>query len=153
MTRAGAERPESGGDGPRATGREPAVGSWTPFLVGAAVVLGASVLPVPDAVVAAGGGSGGGPLAALGPTGTFHLVGYAGLAVLSARATGRDGRGLLLAAALAVAVGFGVELVQTAIPWRTFAWRDSLVNAVGAAAGVVAVAARSRLPGVDEAIP
>lgn len=160
MTRADAERSASGRDGPRAPGRWVATGPWTPFLVATAVVLVASVVPVPDAVVAGGGavdgaaaGSGGGPLAVLGPTGVFHLVGYAGLAALSARATGRDGRGLLLAAAIAVAVGFGVELVQTAIPWRTFAWRDSLVNAIGAAAGVVAVAARSRLPGVDEAIP
>ncbi|MFC5278491.1 VanZ family protein [Halorubrum rubrum] len=116
------------GDPPRAR--------WRPAAAFAVVVLVASVLPVP------GGGTGGegiGRLAAdvISPTDPFHLVGYAVLAALSARATGRGIRGSLAAATVAVAFGFGVELVQTAIPWRTFAWRDSLVNAIGATAGVV----------------
>ncbi|OYR59427.1 VanZ family protein [Halorubrum halodurans] len=118
---------------------------WRPAASFAALVVVASVVPVP-------GGGGGGGLGAGGSGGVagvivltdpFHLVGYAVLAALSARATGRDGRGLLLAAAVAVAVGFGVELLQTAVPWRTFAWRDALVNAVGAAAGALVVAARA----------
>jgi hypothetical protein len=111
---------------------------WRPAVSFAAIVIVASVVPIPG-----GGGGGSGVAGVVGLTDPFHLVGYAVLAALSARATGRDGRGLLLAAALAVAVGFGVELLQTAIPWRTFAWRDSLVNAVGAAGGALAVAART----------
>ncbi|WP_394346020.1 hypothetical protein [Halorubrum sp. BOL3-1] len=131
--------------------------SWFPFLGVAAVVLVASVVPVPD--LAVGGGSGGegtGPFAVLGPTGAFHLVGYAALAALAYRATatgGREtgsrvteGRGVAspaVAGAVAVAAatgfGFGVELVQAPIPWRSFAWGDAAVNAVGAAVGVATV--------------
>jgi hypothetical protein len=130
-------------DGP---GSAPPRERWRPAVVLAAVVFVASVVPVPG-----GGGEGSGiglavlpPLGAtIAPTDPFHLVGYAVLAALSARATGRDGRGLVVAASVAVAFGFGVEVVQTAVPWRTFAWRDSLVNAVGAAGGALAVAART----------
>ncbi|SMO82330.1 VanZ family protein [Halorubrum cibi] len=135
---------DSNRDGASGTHRDPSRGSprdrWRPAIAFAAVVLTASVVPVP------GGGSGGsglglgllGPVAAaIAPTDPFHFVGYAVLAALSARATGYGVRGLVVAAAVAVAFGFGVEVVQTAIPWRTFAWRDSLVNAVGAIVGVV----------------
>ncbi|MGM0446873.1 MAG: hypothetical protein ACQERM_01295 [Methanobacteriota archaeon] len=130
-------------------------GPWTPFLAGAAAVLVASVLPVPDLLAGSGSGTGGGapvgPLALLGPTGVFHLVGYAGLTVLAARAIvgsrggvrgggGLGVRGALLAASASVAVGFCAELLQSQIAWRSFAWTDAAVNAVGAGFGVAAVA-------------
>ncbi|VTT86130.1 hypothetical protein DM2_2168 [Halorubrum sp. DM2] len=128
-------------------------GAWRPFLAGAAVVLVASALPVPDALVGSGGGPvGGAPvglLAALGPTAAFHLIGYAGLAALATRATG-PGRGdapsvvrgvvpATVAAGASVAVGFCAELLQAPLSWRSFAWVDAGVNAVGAAVGVAAV--------------
>lgn len=131
-------------------------GRWVPFLAGAAVVLVASMLPVPVALAGAGAGSGGGapvgPLASLGPTAVFHLIGYAGLAALATRAIGRsretDGaaaatgaRGGVLAVGAAVAVGFCAELLQSRVAWRSFAWSDAGVNAAGAVLGVAAVAA------------
>lgn len=118
----------------------------------AAVVLVASVLPVQ------GGSSVGDPILGgllsdgdgwipfgLGLTAPFHFVGYAILAVLSARATGGGVRSLVSAAALAVGFGFGVELVQSTIPWRTFAWGDAAVNALGAGGGIAAVAVIRRV--------
>lgn len=129
---------------------------WTPFLAGAATVLAASLLPVPDALAVSGADPGGGgavgPLASLGTTGAFHLIGYAGLAALAARATGRRreaGRetagigvpGALLAVGASVAVGLCAELLQSQVAWRSFAWVDAGVNAVGAVLGVAAVAA------------
>nr|WP_144921434.1 hypothetical protein [Halorubrum salsamenti] len=127
----------------------------------ALAVLVASVIPV--SWVAPGGGaegaSGGGGVGAaglvdalpldVGLTDPFHLVGYAILTVLASRAIGRGRRGLLLAAGAAVAFGFGIELVQAPIPWRSFAWRDAAVNAAGAAIGLVALAATNAIGAVD----
>lgn len=169
MTRAGANRSASDRGGPRASGRRRAPvgrpGRWVPFLVGAAVVLVASVLPVPGALVAPGppaGGSGGSALGVLGPTGLFHLIGYAGLAVLAIRATGgSEGargvgvpgvRGAAAASGASVVVGLCAEVLQAPLPWRSFAWGDAGVNAVGAllgVAGVSAVAALWRAAGED----
>ncbi|GAA0722622.1 hypothetical protein J2744_000073 [Halorubrum trapanicum] len=122
-------------------------GPWTPFLAGAAVVLVASLLPVPDALVGSGGAPGGGgavgPLAVLGPTAVFHLIGYAGLAALGTLATDRS----VVAAEASVAVGFFAELLQSQVAWRSFAWTDAAVNAVGAVLGVAAVAAVVALRG------
>jgi len=87
-------------------------------------------------------GGGGGTLpVGVGLTDPFHLVGYAVLTALASRAIGRRRRGLLLAAGAAVAFGFGIELVQAPIPWRSFAWVDAAVNAVGAGIGAAAVVA------------
>lgn len=108
----------------------------TAFALG---LLVASVLPVSWVVPAgSGGGVGVGGLG-IGFTDPFHLLGYAVLTVLASRAFGRGRRGLLVAAAASVAFGFGIELVQASIPWRSFAWRDAAVNASGAvgAAGLV----------------
>lgn len=131
-------------------------GRWMPVALFAAVVFVASVLPVPSVpavaeavgVVTPGGstaGSGERIPFGLALTDPFHAVGYAVLAAVAARATGRGGRSLVLAAAAAVAVGFGIELVQSTIPWRTFAWGDAAVNALGAGAGVAAVAVARRV--------
>ena len=137
-------------------------GAWRPFLAGAAVVLVASALPVPDAAVGSGGEGGApvGPLAALAPTAAFHVIGYAGLAALATQATGferGDGRdGLretggvpaaLVAASASVGVGFCAELLQAALAWRSFAWVDAGVNAVGAAVGIATVAVLRRAAG------
>lgn len=136
MSDADADRSPGDWSGPRTPG-----GSWTPFLAGAAVVLVASLLPVPDALVGSGGAPGGGApvrlLSILGPTAVFHLIGYAGLAALATRATDRGG----VAAGASVAVGFFAELLQSQVAWRSFAWSDAAVNAVGAVIGVAAVGA------------
>jgi VanZ family protein len=106
------------------------------------VVVIASVVPVPGS---AGGTAGTAFPFGIGLTDPFHLVGYAILAALVARAKEQRQRGrvaaLLVAIAVAVAVGFGIELVQATIPWRSFAWRDAAINAAGAViGGAVAVA-------------
>ncbi|WP_241154876.1 VanZ family protein [Halorubrum sp. CSM-61] len=110
----------------------------------ALAVLGASVVPVswvaPGGAETGGDASGALPLD-IGLTDPFHLVGYAVLTILASRAIGRGRRGLLIAAGAAVAFGFGIELVQAPIPWRSFAWRDAAVNAIGAGLGLVGLAA------------
>jgi hypothetical protein len=91
--------------------------------------------------------------AGVGLTAPFHVVGYAALAALLVPAAGRESRvvAVVTAVAAATAFGFGIELVQAPIPWRSFAWSDAAVNAAGATVGGVvsafigAVAAR---PGV-----
>ena len=122
------------------TGR-PASADWWGTVAFALALLVASVIPVSwVAGDGAAGGTGAGALE-IGLTDPFHLVGYAVLTVLASRALGRRRRGLLLAAAASVTLGFGVELVQAPIPWRSFAWRDAAVNAVGAVIGAgIAVA-------------
>ena len=115
----------------------------------ALAVFVASVVPVPGS---SGGGEGalGGALDALpagiGLTDPFHLVGYAVLAALLVPTTRRRRFGPLLAAAVAVAFGFGIELVQAPIPWRSFAWGDAAVNAVGAAVGAALAVGLGRGP-------
>ena len=104
----------------------------------AAVVVVASLVPVPGA--ASGSAQPGGVLPAwVGVTTAFHLVGYAILAALVTRAVRRAPHRRVAAAALGVAVatgvGFGVELVQAPVPWRSFAWTDAAVNGVGAVVG------------------
>jgi len=99
-------------------------------LVFALVVFIASIVPIP-------GSSGGATMLplGLGLTDPFHLIGYGILAWLFVDLTGSDGRGVVLAAALSTGFGFGIELAQAVVPWRTFAWDDVLLNALGASAG------------------
>ncbi|SDG24029.1 hypothetical protein SAMN04488067_12222 [Halorubrum xinjiangense] len=119
----------------------------------AAVVVVASLVPVPSA--ASGSAQPDGVLPAwVGVTTAFHLVGYAILAALVTRAVRRAPHRRVAAAALGVAVatgvGFGVELVQAPVPWRSFAWSDAAVNGVGAVVGAgidVLRSAGSRSPG------
>ena len=106
---------------------------WRPSVAFAAVVLVASVVPIPESTSAASPGAG------LGFTAAFHVVGYAILAALLARGTGRSLVGLVSAAAVATAFGFGIEVLQYPIPWRSFAWLDVLFNALGAVVGVTVV--------------
>lgn len=147
---AGRDRDGSGEDG---VGGDPA-GRDLRLVTGAfaALVLLSSVVPVPGSAPANGGGAGVLPLD-IGLTDPFHLVGYAVLTVLAGRAIGRGRRGLLLAAGAAVAFGVGVELVQAPIPWRSFAWRDAAVNAVGAGIGLAVLAAGAALGGAETTDP
>lgn len=130
------------GRAPRSTRRE-----WRRALAFALVVFAGSVVPVP-ASSGGGGGALGGALdvlpAGIGLTDPFHLVGYAVLAALLVPATGGRRFGPLLAAAAAVSFGFGIELVQAPIPWRSFAWRDAAVNAGGAVIGAAIAVVRGR---------
>lgn len=105
----------------------------------AGVVLAASLVPVPG-----GGGAGGALPAWLSVTTPFHLVGYAVLGALAARAAtaSRPAVALAVGAGAAAAFGLGVEVAQAPVPWRSFAWTDAAVNAVGAALGAGAVALR-----------
>ena len=101
-----------------------------------ALLVVASVVPVPAIGVAQPGGAGAN---AVSPTLVFHLIGYAALAVSLVRAQPVERRYVLVAAAavgVAAGVGFGVELLQTVVPWRRFAWVDSAANALGACAGI-----------------
>jgi hypothetical protein len=156
-------RPRATGRGPEPTGRDPESTDRGPEPIGrdrtralgfAVVVFVGSMVPVP---ASSGGGSDalGGALGALldalpagvGLTDPFHLVGYAVLAALLVPATRERRFGPLLAAAGAVAFGFGIELVQAPIPWRSFAWRDAAVNAGGAVIGTATAVLRGRGPG------
>jgi len=113
----------------------------------AIVILIASVLPIPSGVFGDGAGGVGGSATvpiAVGLTAPFHFVGYAILAALATRVTGRTPCGLLLAVVAAVAFGFGIEVVQAPIPWRTFAWQDVGINAAGAVVGAAIVAISER---------
>ncbi|WP_418285313.1 VanZ family protein [Halorubrum sp. DTA46] len=108
------------------------------------LLLIASVVPVPGRGSGTGGAGIDLPLG-IGLTDPFHLVGYAVLAALLAGATQRRRFGILLAVLVAVAVGFGIELVQSTVPWRSFAWRDVGINAIGATiGGAVSLARRVR---------
>ncbi len=103
----------------------------------AALVFGASIVPVPAIGVAASVSTG---VNTPSPTLVFHLVGYAALAVSLVQARSADRPHLFAAAVaigVAVGVGFGIELLQTLVPWRRFAWVDTAANATGACAGVV----------------
>jgi hypothetical protein len=77
--------------------------------------------------------------AEVGLTAPFHVVGYAVLAALLVPATGRESRvvAVIAAVAAATAFGFGIELVQAPIPWRSFAWSDVALNVSGAVVGAV----------------
>ena len=101
------------------------------------LILGASIVPVPAVGVAQSEPA---SASTLSPTLVFHLCGYAALAVSLARVQLVEQRHVLAAAVaigVAVAVGFGIELLQTLVPWRRFAWIDSVANATGACVGVV----------------
>ncbi|WP_206731775.1 hypothetical protein [Halorubrum amylolyticum] len=131
-------------DGDDQADRGARIGQWVGTVGFASLLLGASLIPVSWIAPADGSGSGSaGTVGALpldiGFTDPFHLVGYAVLALLASRAIGRGRRGLLLAAGAAVAFGFGIELLQAPIPWRSFGWDDAAVNAVGAAVGLGSV--------------
>ena len=95
----------------------------------AAIYYGAALSQVP------------GPAAQVSDT-VLHMGGYAGLAILTLRATsggrwsGVTRRALLLAFAIATIHGLTVEVEQMFVPSRFAEWRDVGNNAIGAAAGI-----------------
>jgi VanZ family protein len=63
-----------------------------------------------------------------------------GVLVSAAARCGRDARGALVrAAAVGVAVALGTELLQLALPWRSFEVRDLAVDLLGLAVGLALV--------------
>jgi len=120
---------------------------WRSIAGVAALLAIVSVVPIPGGVLDVGspstGGSGVIPMA-ISLTDPFHVVGYAILAALVSRVTRRTSWGLFVAVVAATGFGFAIELVQAPIPWRTFAWRDVAINAVGATLGAVLAAANDR---------
>jgi VanZ family protein len=90
------------------------------------------------------------PVAGVSDT-VMHMGGYAGLAVLALRAlagarwSGVTQRSMGLALLIAVAHGASVEVEQMFVPSRFAEWRDLGNDAIGAAAGLVAVWAWGKL--------
>lgn len=115
---------------------------WIGPIAFATVLFVASIVPVPD-LPTAGDASLAAP-SVVGGTAAFHLLGYALLSALVVRAiveTDRSAgdanpRRMGVAIAVTTLFGFGIELVQFPVPWRTFAWVDVGLNAVGATLGV-----------------
>ncbi|ESP88766.1 VanZ family protein [Candidatus Halobonum tyrrellensis] len=113
-------------------------GRWLAVVVVAGVVVVASLVPRPA----------GGVAVTVGPVGAdklLHAAGYATVAFLLARAFRvRERRpvrvpfALGVAAAAAVALGGGVELLQSAVPGRTASVADAGANLVGAVGGAAA---------------
>nr|WP_303648772.1 VanZ family protein [Haloarchaeobius litoreus] len=105
---------------------------WGPAVGWGTVVLVASLVDPPGAATATTG-----PFGVLAADKWQHGLAYAVLGGLVARALGRrTARAALLAVGVAVAVGFGVELLQSFVPWRTASLVDGAANAVGAVVGV-----------------
>ena len=82
-----------------------------------------------------------GPAASLSDT-VLHTAAYAGLAILTLRATSgakRSGmtRGaIVLAFAIAMIHGISVEVEQMFLPWRMAEWRDVGNDMIGVLAGL-----------------
>lgn len=116
--------------------RRPARSRWALPAVIAAILLLASLVPLPDGQMAP-------TVVPLGITTWLHLMGYAALAASllgafqPAEAPGTTPQNTLLAVTAAMALGTGIEVAQIAVPGRAFAVTDLLANAVGVAVGVV----------------
>ena len=81
----------------------------------------------------------------------LHMSGYAGLAVLSVRATARGTwsgvtfRALLTALVIATVHGLSVEWLQMYVPTRYAEWRDVGNDVLGALLGLIPVWAWSKI--------
>ena len=74
----------------------------------------------------------------VGVTVYLHVIAYAGFTgAIGYAALSADRRTLLVAAAIATLYGAGIEVLQGAIPYRTMAASDVVLNAVAAAIGAV----------------
>lgn len=91
-----------------------------------------------------------GPAASLSDT-VLHMTGYAGLAVITLRATaggtwaGVTAGAMLAALAIATLHGMSVEVEQMFVPSRFAEWRDVGNNMIGAIGGLAAVWAWGKL--------
>ena len=119
--------------------RRGGLGLWLPVAVWmAAIYWGAALTQVP------------GPAAAISDT-VLHIAAYAGLALLTLRATSRGrwsgvtARAMTLALVIAVVHGLSVEVEQMFVPSRFAEWRDVGNDVIGALAGLAAVWAWSKL--------
>jgi VanZ family protein len=112
---------------------------WLPVAVYmAAIYYGAALSSVP------------GPAAQVSDT-LLHTAGYAGLALVTLRATaggrwsGVTRRALVLAFVIATVHGLTVEVEQMFVPSRFAEWRDVGNNVIGVAAGLGAAWAWGKL--------
>ena len=76
-----------------------------------------------------------------------HALAFAGLAVLVAFALPKLPllRRLVIAGSVSTGVGALLELVQSALPYRSAEWLDLLADAVGAVLGALVVASFTRV--------
>lgn len=116
---------------------------WLAVAVVAGGIFYASVLASPTSGLAPRG-----PLGLVGMDKWLHAVAYAGLAATLATALAPRApavRVVVLAAALSVAYGVGIEFAQAPVAERSFSVADMGANAVGAGIGVVAWRVGKRL--------
>ncbi|HET9706624.1 MAG TPA: VanZ family protein [Vicinamibacterales bacterium] len=118
---------------------------WLPVAVYmAAIYYGAALPDVP------------GPAALLSDT-ILHMGGYAGLALVTLRATagarwsGVTRQALVVAFVICVVHGLTVEWEQMYVPTRYAEWRDAVNNAMGAALGLAAAWAWGIMKGTSRA--
>jgi VanZ family protein len=112
---------------------------WLPVAVWmAAIYWGAALTQAP------------GPVAGISDT-VLHTASYAGLALLTLRATARGrwpgitARAMTLALVIAVVHGMTVEVEQMFVPSRMAEWRDVGNDVIGALAGLFAAWAWGKL--------
>ena len=121
------------------TPRRGGPGLWLPVAVYmAAIYWGAALTQVP------------GPATGISDT-VLHMGGYAGLALLTLRATSRGrwsgvtARAMTLALVIAVVHGLTVEVEQMFVPSRFAEWRDVGNDVIGALGGLSAACAWCKL--------
>ncbi|QIB73162.1 VanZ family protein [Halogeometricum borinquense] len=109
------------------------------FVCWCALVVIVSAVPVQSGAPVSAG------LFGLGLDKVVHFGAYAVTAFLAGVALrARDVRGLALAVVVAVVLGGGVELMQAALPTRTFSLGDAAANIIGAVCGAAAYRLVSR---------
>lgn len=118
---------------------------WAAAAAVAAVVVGASLVPLP-----AGGGSvpAGTDSVPAGSTVLAHVLGYAAVAAATAVALDGERRpAVVLGGAVVAAVGLGgvVEILQGVVPGRSPSALDAAANALGAVVAVVLYRAGHRV--------
>ena len=115
------------------------IGLWMPVVAWmAAIYYGSTMRSVP------------GPAAAVSDT-VLHMTGYAGLAVLTLRATSRGKwvgvtfGAMTLALVIATVHGLTVEWLQMHVPTRSAEWRDVVNDVLGALLGLLPAWAWSKI--------
>ncbi len=121
------------------------IGLWLPVVAWmAAIYYGAGLSQVP------------GPVASVSDT-FLHMSGYAGLAVLTLRATANGRWANVTASAVVIALGIAtlhgltVEWEQMYIPSRMAEWRDVGNDVLGALIGLLPAWAWARMKGTSRA--